>query len=86
MKTCSQAALTYHGSKNYIKALKSALENSDESVQVAAAWGLASAGEKEGVDLLDKMISGGTKDVKVRIFAGEALISLPDRDIESKAQ
>ena len=86
VKTCSLAALTYRGGKTHLAALKKALEDNDECVQVAAAWGLASAGEKEGVDRLDKMISGGTKDVKVRIFAGESLISLPDRDMDSKAK
>lgn len=86
VKACSLAALTYRGGKTHLTALKKALEDDDECVQVAAAWGLASAGEKEGVDRLDKMISGGSKDVKVRIFAGESLISLPDRDMDSKAK
>ncbi len=84
VKACSQAALTYRGSKNYLKSLKSALESDDEYVQVAAAWGLASAGEKDGINVLDQKIAPTGKDARLRIFAGEALISLPDRDTESK--
>ena len=86
VKTCAQAALTYRGSKDYVKGLKEAMQDRDEYVQVAAAWGLAAAGEKEGVNLLnDFMTYDNTKDIRLRMFAGEALISLPDRDIESKA-
>ena len=66
--------------------LKTALEDSDQYVQVAAAWGLASVGEKEGLDALDKALGVGGKDFKLSIFAGEALISIPDRDVESKPE
>lgn len=87
VRTCAQAALTYRGSKDYMKALKEAMGDPDEYVQVAAAWGLAAAGEKEGISLLnDYMTYDSTKDIRLRIFTGEALISLPDRDQESKAE
>jgi HEAT repeat protein len=86
VKTCALAALTYRGSKTHIKALKSALEDPDKYVQVAAAWGLASIGEKEGLDTLDRSLGAADKDIKLAIFAGEALLSIPDRDVESKPE
>jgi len=86
VKTCAQAALTCCGSKEYMKTLKEALENPDKYVQVAAAWGLASIGDKDGINALDKALDVGKKDIKLAIFAGEALLSLPDRDVESKVE
>jgi hypothetical protein len=85
VKTCAQAALTLSGSKDHIKDLKSALGSDDKCIQIAAAWGLASAGEKEGVEFLDKVISAGGKDARTLIFAGDALISLPEAQGKSKA-
>ncbi len=83
VKICAQAALTCRGSKDHLEALKAAMKDADEYVQVAAAWGLATTAEKEAVDLLDAVMSSGSKDIRLRIFAGEALISLPDRDRDS---
>jgi hypothetical protein len=86
VKTCAQAALTFQGSKEHLNELKEAMSYEDEFVQVAAAWGLASTGEKEGIDLLDKALSASSKEIKLRMLAGEALISLPDRVTNSKSE
>ena len=85
VKTCAKAALAYRGNTNYAQALKEATKNSDGYVQVAAAWGLAATGDKEAIDLLDKA-SGAGDDTKLRIFAGDMLISLPERQVESKTE
>jgi HEAT repeat protein len=72
-----------------MKSLKTALQDSDEYVQVAAAWGLASTGDKDAIEVLDKGLNIRDKDgkpnVRLAIFAGESLLNLPDRDTESKA-
>jgi HEAT repeat protein len=95
VRTCAQAGSAYRGNKKYVNELKAALEDTDEYVQVAAAWGLASLGEKEGIDLLDKTLATGLREqdrerakelTRLRIFAGDSLISLPERDVESKAE
>jgi len=84
-KTCAKAALAYRGDAGRAKALQDATKDSDGYVQVAAAWGMASTGDKDAVDLLDK-VSGSGADAKLRIFAGDMLISLPGRQVDSKGE
>ena len=85
VKTCAKAALAYRGDTKHVEALKEATKDSDAYVQVAAAWGLAATGDKEAIDLLDKT-SGSGDDTRLRIFAGDMLISLPERQVESKTE
>lgn len=85
VKTCAQAALTYRGSKNYLMSLRRSLKDDDPYVKVAAAWGLASSGKKEGIAVLDELLGTPSNDVRLRIFIGEALISLPEQDSKPKA-
>jgi HEAT repeat protein len=85
VKTCAKAGLAYLGKKDHVDALKEATKDSDAYIQVAAAWGLAATGDKEAMDLLDKA-SGAGDDTKLRIFAGDMLISLPERQVESKTE
>jgi HEAT repeat protein len=83
VRACAKAALVYLGGEDCQEALKGATQDSDSYVQVAAAWGLGSAGDKEAIGLLDK-VSASDGDVKLRIFAGDMLISLPERQVEAK--
>ena len=85
VKTCAKAALAYRGDPKHASDLKEATEDSDGYVRVAAAWGLAATGDKEAIDLLDKT-SGSGDDTRLRIFAGDMLISLPERQVEAKAE
>jgi HEAT repeat protein len=87
VKACAQASLTFRGNRNYLMSLRRGLKDSDPYVKLAAAWGLAATtttGKKDGVEALDEMLGTSGKDVKLRIFVGEALISLPERESKSR--